>query len=374
MQDPEEETKRRRREMPEEKDTKRPKSMTLATIPSLEDLLASTCSTRVALTPQQHENCAFALKFFKDKLRMPEQINREWDQLDAIYITQSEAEKRCTVALNTLNFCKNRYDDYVAFDENRVVLKSCAAGAGDYINASFITTPSSSSCFIATQGPLSHTFEAFWEMVIQYRCSVIVMLTDLDDNKCGDYFQADDKDGVSGIEFGNICVATKWIRGVGEFGDGNSDSLVLRLLEVKKNNNKEQSSDSDSEEPSPPMSVLHIQYPQWPDHGVPEDTFAVRGILKRVMYQVALAIPNCGPIVVHCSAGVGRTGTYCTIHDTLQRILSGDMSALDLVKTITAFRSQRDGMVQKPEQYRFCYEAVIDELEELILDGSPLGS
>ncbi|XP_048434478.1 protein-tyrosine-phosphatase PTP1-like isoform X1 [Pyrus x bretschneideri] len=336
MLNPEEETKRRRREMLEEKGIKRPKSMKLATIPSLEDLLANACSTRVALTPQQHENCAFALKFFKDKLRMPEQINREWDQLDAIYITQSEAEKRCTVALNTLNFCKNRYDEYVAFDENRVVLNSCTAG--DYINASFIATPSSSSCFIVTQGPLSHTFEAFWEMVIQNRCSVIVMLTDLDDNKCGDYFQADDNDGVSSRDFGNICVATKWIRGVGEFGDGNSDSLVLRLLEVKKKINK--SSDSNSKEPSPPMSVLHIQYPQWPDHGVPKDTFAVRGILKRVMYQVALAISECGPIVVHCSAGVGRTGTYCTIHDTLQRILLGDISALDLVKTITTFRSQ----------------------------------
>ncbi|KAG8660748.1 hypothetical protein MANES_02G190000v8 [Manihot esculenta] len=232
--------------------------------------------------------------------------------------------RSCKVALDTVNLSKNRYMDVVPFDQTRVVLNQCKdyrPSAKGYINASFIMTSSSESIsqFIATKGPLPHTYEDFWEMVIQYHCPVIVMLTRLVDNyktaKCGDYFRAED----GPRDFGNICLVTKWM-------ETTNTSLVLRNLESDK----------------APMSVLHVQYPEWPDHGVPKDTVAVREILKRV-YQVPT---NLGPVVVHCSAGIGRTGTYCTIHNTIQRILVGDMSALDLANTITIFRSQRVGLVQ----------------------------
>jgi protein tyrosine phosphatase len=158
--------------------------------------------------------------------------------------------------------------------------------------------------------------------------------------KCGDYFQAED----GPRQFGNICIETKLIK--------ITDSAVeLRCLEVKHKESEE-----------PPLKVVHILYPAWPDHGVPKDTSAVREILNR-LYDIP---PSLGPIVVHCSAGIGRTGTYCAIHNTIQRILTGDMSSLDLFNTVAIFRSQRVGMVQTLEQYLFCYDAIIDELSELI--------
>ncbi|XP_022773498.1 protein-tyrosine-phosphatase PTP1 isoform X4 [Durio zibethinus] len=304
---------------------------------------------RISLTPDQFNHCSQALKYFSEKLQMPHEINREFSHLQANRIRPSEMTRSCTVGLNSVNLDKNRYSDVVPFDNNRVVLNSCKdyrPAAKGYINASFITTSSSEdiSQFIATQGPLQHTYEDFWEMVIQCHCPVIVMLTRLVDNykivKCGDYFQAED----GPRQFGNICIGTKWIQAT-------KTSLLLRNLDV----NYKESED-------PPVSVLHIQYPEWPDHGVPTNTLAVREILKRVLQVPA----NLGPIVVHCSAGIGRTGTFCAIHNTIQRILIGDMSALDLATTVSTFRSQRIGMVQTMDQYFFCHKAIVDELKDLI--------
>lgn len=285
---------------------------------------------------------------FKEKLQDPQLIWREFESLQAKRIRPSDMTRLCTVALDHANLSKNRYTDVLPFDSTRIVLNSCKdyrPSARGYVNASFIKTPTESAAqFIATQGPLPHTFEDFWEMVLQLRCPAIVMLTRLVDNykmvKCGDYFQAED----GPREFGNISIITKSIQTT-------ESSLVLRHLEVTK---------AESEEPS--LSVLHIQYPEWPDHGVPKDTSAVREILNR-MYKL---LPGLGPIVVHCSAGIGRTGTYCTIHDTVQRVLSGDMTALDVANTVAVFRSQRVGMVQTLDQYCYCYKVVIDELEELM--------
>ncbi|XP_010471199.1 PREDICTED: protein-tyrosine-phosphatase PTP1 [Camelina sativa] len=302
----------------------------------------------LSLSPDQLNYCRQALGVFREKIENPDSIAHEFANLQANRLRPTEMLLSCTLAMNNVNIEKNRYRDVVPFDNNRIVLNPCKdyrSSAEGYVNASLIKTSDSESIsqFIATQGPLPHTMEDFWEMVIQHHCPIIVMLTRLVDNyktvKCGDYFQA--ADGPR--EFGNISVMTKWIKTT-------DTSLMLRNLEVKYKETEDQ-----------PMSVLHIQYPEWPDHGVPKDTVAVREILKR-LYQVP---PSAGPIIVHCSAGIGRTGTYCAIHNTIQRILAGDMSALDLAKTVATFRSQRIGMVQTMDQYFFCYTAIVDELEDL---------
>ncbi|KAJ8431435.1 hypothetical protein Cgig2_014928 [Carnegiea gigantea] len=303
---------------------------------------------KLSLSSDQLHNCSRALRLFKEKLQDPQLIRREFKFLLAKRIRASDLSRLCTVALDNENLRKNQYANILPFDSTRVILNSCKDSgppAQGYINASFIKSPAESAPqFIATQGPLPHTFEDFWEMVLQFRCPAIVMLTRLVDNcetvKCGDYFQRDD----APREFGKFSIITKSIQTT-------ESSVVLRHLEVTK---------AESEEP--PLYVLHIQYPEWPDQGVPKDTFAMREIFKRT-YCLS---PGLAPVVVHCSAGIGRTGTYCVIHDTVQRILAGDMAALDVANTLTVIRSQRDGMVQTLAQYVFCYKAIVDELEELI--------
>ncbi|KAI3464420.1 hypothetical protein Pfo_021083 [Paulownia fortunei] len=324
------------------------------------DFSAVLTTQKRLLSEDQLRNCSEALKFFHKKLSSPRTIHHEFRILQETRVKALDMRNSCTVALDSVNCSKNHYLDVVPFDNNRVILrqhKDYRPSPAGYINASFIMTSEGVSRFIATQGPLPHTSEDFWEMIIQYHCPAIVMLTRLVDNnrlsnliftvKCGDYFQAED----GPREFGKVCIATKWIQTT-------DTSLILQCLEVK---NKE------SEEP--PCSVLHIQYPEWPDYGVPKDTVAVREIFKRI----SAVPPSIGPIVVHCSAGIGRTGTYCVIHNTIQRVLIGDMTALDLVNTVTTFRSQRIGMVQTLEQYLFCYNAIVDELENLISDSSSHG-
>lgn len=303
----------------------------------------------ICLSADQLEHCSVALDALKKKLQNPHMIALEFDFFQNKRLTKQDVVRKCRVALQSDNLNKNRYTDVLPYDNSRVILNPTKENGhlnGDYINASFINAGISNHLtrFIATQGPLLETFEDFWEMVIQYHCPAIVMLTAVDNpkmmGKCADYFRTEN--GTR--EFEKLTIHNKLTQ-------KNESSLVLRCLEVKEKEPHESS-----------MSVLHIHYHDWPDHGVPQDTAVVREILKRTYH-----IPShLGPIIVHCSAGIGRTGTYCVIHNTIQRILIGDMSSLDLSKTVAEFRSQRMGMVQTVEQFFFCYVAVVDELEELV--------
>ncbi|KAK3428033.1 hypothetical protein EUGRSUZ_F04145 [Eucalyptus grandis] len=140
-----------------------------------------------ALSPDQRRFCAEALRALKEKLQMPDRMKQEFGRLQANRIRPSEMVRSCTVALDDVNSSKNRYTDVVPYDKTRVVLNPCKdyrPAAKGYINASFITASSSEnvSRFIATQGPLPHTYEDFWEMILQHRCPAIVMLTRLVDS------------------------------------------------------------------------------------------------------------------------------------------------------------------------------------------------
>uniref|UniRef100_A0A0D6R3W4 protein-tyrosine-phosphatase n=1 Tax=Araucaria cunninghamii TaxID=56994 RepID=A0A0D6R3W4_ARACU len=296
---------------------------------------------RVDLSTAQVKLCSEALAHFKKTLSSRQKVFKEFETLQLGRAKRPELMRRSSVALQHGN--KNRYIDVLPYDDTRVVLNSAG---NDYINASYIVNNSSENLpkFIATQGPLPETSEDFWEMIIQYHCPVIVMLTRLIDNykvvKCADYFPVEEETRT----FGKISVTNTSLK-------ISPNSIAVRFLEVKY-----------VESDEPPLSVLHLQYPDWPDHGVPESTRSVRELVKRLHWIP----PSLGPFVIHCSAGIGRTGAFCVISHTIHRILEGDLSAIDLSNMIWQFRSQRIGMVQTRDQYLFCYTSIVDELEDLI--------
>ncbi|KAL6870837.1 hypothetical protein ACP4OV_014685 [Aristida adscensionis] len=295
-----------------------------------------------ALTKEQAKHCRSALKELRKKLKHPAALSAEFRSLPDMRRSLLSVQD-FTVARNPANRARNRYTDVLPFDGSRVGLKSSTGN--DYINASLVKADSTDQTnFISTQGPLVNTFEDFWQMVYENRCPVIVMLTKFDRVKCDEYLPLrKDKE-----DFGNFTIKITKARKDGQ--------LMLRRVEVQR------------DESDLVHSLLHIEYSEWPDHGVPNSTAAVQQILKR-LYYVPREHPIVAPekaVVAHCSAGIGRTGAYITIHSTIERILLGEQGALDLVETVNKLRSQRPGMVQTEEQYMFCYHAIADVLKDML--------
>jgi len=126
-----------------------------------------------------------------------------------------------------------------------------------------------------------------------------------------------------------------------------------------------------------PHRLVHLQYTKWPDHGVPSDAKAIRSMINLVEEERASDPLPSRPIVVHCSAGLGRTGTFCAIHQIIMQMRRAvrtpgfDLSSysVNLYQTVLQMRECRSGMVQQLAQYTFCYRAIIEEACDLQLLG-----
>uniref|UniRef100_A0A914XWI7 protein-tyrosine-phosphatase n=1 Tax=Panagrolaimus superbus TaxID=310955 RepID=A0A914XWI7_9BILA len=236
--------------------------------------------------------------------------------------------------LQEMNRIKNRYANVQTYDHSRVILEqqdniSCS----DYINANYVDGYRRSHAYIATQGPLPETFNDFWRMVWEQNSNIIVMLTNLQEGsrpKCDQYWPNRDK-----TKYGHIIVTIV-------------DTLELAHYTIrtfKIENLAEKQS----------REVKHLQYTAWPDHGVPDHPTPFLMFLKRVK---ALATPNAGPIISHCSAGIGRTGAFIAIDCMLERLRHEN--TVDIYECVTQLRAQRAYMVQTDDQYIFIHDAVLD--------------
>ncbi|KAK5618242.1 hypothetical protein CRENBAI_020405 [Crenichthys baileyi] len=244
--------------------------------------------------------------------------------------TVKEAKKGC-------NTPKNRYVDILPYDYNRVPLATGNGEAGcDYINASFIDGYKEPKKYIAAQGPKDETVSDFWRMIWEQQSSIIVMVTRCEEGnrtKCAQYWPSPERETEIYEEF--IVKLTS---------EDHCPDYTIRHLSLtnKRDKNSER-------------EVTHIQFMSWPDHGVPGEPHLLLKLRRRVN-----AFKNffSGPIVVHCSAGVGRTGTYIGI-DAMMEGLEAE-SRVDIYGYVAQLRRQRCLMVQVEAQYILIHQALLE--------------
>uniref|UniRef100_A0A3B5QZV4 protein-tyrosine-phosphatase n=1 Tax=Xiphophorus maculatus TaxID=8083 RepID=A0A3B5QZV4_XIPMA len=233
-----------------------------------------------------------------------------------------------------VNKPKNRYANVIAYDHTRVVLAPTDGILGsDYINANFIDGYRKQNAYIATQGPLAETFGDFWRMVWEQRTASVVMMTRLEEKsriKCDQYWPS------RGTETYGMTQVT--LLDTMELA-----TFCVRTFSLHKSGSSER------------REVRQFQFTAWPDHGVPEYPTPFLNFLRRVK---ACNPPDAGPIIVHCSAGVGRTGCFIVIDAMLERIRHE--RTVDIYGHVTLMRSQRNYMVQTEDQYSFIHESLLE--------------
>ncbi|KAK9972846.1 hypothetical protein ABG768_023608 [Culter alburnus] len=279
------------------------------------------------------------LAYMEDHLKNKDRLLKEWEALCSYQAEPSTI----SAAQSENNIKKNRCSDAVPYDHSRVKLKAeINPSRTDYINAStIIEHDPRMPAYIATQGPLSHTISDFWQMVWESGCTVIVMMTALveDGEKQCDRYWPDEGSSLYHIYEVNLVSEHIWC-----------NDFLVRSFYLKNVQTQET------------RTLTQFHFLSWPAKGIPTSTRPLLDFRRKV--NKCYRGRSC-PIIVHCSDGTGRTGTYILIDMVLNRMAKG-VKEIDIAATLEHIRDQRPGMVRTKDQFEFALTAVAEEVNAIL--------
>ncbi|KAF1762391.1 hypothetical protein GCK72_010653 [Caenorhabditis remanei] len=249
---------------------------------------------------------------------------------------------------------KNRYKDVGCLDNNRVKLNN-PPWTHDYVHANYVATPSNPKRFICTQAPLEKTCADFWYMCLQEKVETIFMLCNLTEKgakKCFEYYPSKDKESVEFEEKGvKVTVKLESPKQEQLKFDKNSDAKVMETVFIVEGPG------------GATQKTTHYHWIDWPDRGVPTADMAIIELLAKTRASKA-------PIVVHCSAGIGRTGSVVMIEYIMDQLLSGQQIE-ESDKILQKIRDQRNNSIQTEQQYLFVHQVMMNYfMEKKLFDSA----
>ncbi|XP_004408522.1 PREDICTED: tyrosine-protein phosphatase non-receptor type 2 isoform X1 [Odobenus rosmarus divergens] len=271
-------------------------------------------------------------------------VEREFEELDAqnrwqqlyLEIRNESHDYPHRVAKFPENRNRNRYRDVSPYDHSRVKLQNAE---NDYINASLVDIEEAQRSYILTQGPLPNTGCHFWLMVWQQKTKAVVMLNrvvEKESVKCAQYWPTkDDREML----FKETGFSVKFL------SEDVKSYYTVHLLQLENINSGET------------RTISHFHYTTWPDFGVPESPASFLNFLFEVRESGSLN-PEHGPAVIHCSAGIGRSGTFSLVDTCLVLMEKGD--DINIKQLLLNMRKYRMGLIQTPDQLRFSYMTIIE--------------
>ncbi|KAF7708638.1 tyrosine-protein phosphatase non-receptor type 2a isoform X1 [Silurus meridionalis] len=270
----------------------------------------------------------------------------QWQNLYNEIRNQSQ-ECSYKVAKFPENRNRNRYRDVSPYDHSRVRLENLE---NDYINASLITMEEAQRNYILTQGPLINTRGHFWLMIWEQRSKGVIMLNrviEKGSEKCAQYWPSEEEKPMYFSDTGFVVTL------VSEDVESYYTTRVLKLQNIKTGERRD---------------IYHFHFTTWPDFGVPESPASFLNFLFKVRESGSLE-PENGPSVVHCSAGIGRSGTFSLVDTCLVLMDKRKHASVDIQKVLLDMREYRMGLIQTPNQLRFSYMAVMEGLKCILGDS-----